>query len=61
MSRSGRGVGDDIEIRVPPAGRVSPSAEPPRVGWADAAKKFVPGGLIDFPTDTRFDVAEWRW
>mgnify|MGYP001577310643 CR=1 FL=1 len=52
---------DEIEIRVEPGAVVITAAISPRAGWADAAAKYAPGGLLDAPSATRFDDEEWTW
>lgn len=32
-----------------------------RAGWAEAAERFGPNGLLDAPTATRFDDEAWEW
>ena len=55
------GLEDEIEIRVEPGALIITAAVAPRAGWAEAAAKFAPAGLLDAPTATRFDDEEWKW
>ncbi|MFM7087411.1 MAG: AbrB/MazE/SpoVT family DNA-binding domain-containing protein [Cyanobium sp.] len=32
-----------------------------RASWAEAAAAVPPEGLLDAPSGTRFDHAEWHW
>jgi len=55
------GLVDEVEIRVE-AGQVIISAlRAARAGWAAAAAKHGPSGLLDAPSATRFDDEEWTW
>jgi len=55
------GLEDEVEIRVEPGAVVITAATSPRVGWAEAAAKHAPRGLLDAPSPTRFDDDEWSW
>jgi len=55
------GLTDEVEIRVQAGALIITSAAVPRAGWADAAAKYGPSGLIDEPTPTRFDETDWEW
>jgi antitoxin MazE len=55
------GLEDEVEIRVQPGALVITAATFPRAGWAEAAARQVPAGLIDAPGSTRFDEEEWEW
>lgn len=55
------GLEDEVEIRVEPGAVVITAATSPRAGWAEAAAKHRPGGLLDAPGATRFDDDEWAW
>ena len=55
------GLEDEVEIRVEPGAVVITAVTAPRAGWADAAARFGPNRLLDAPTGTRFDEAEWTW
>jgi len=55
------GLTDDVEIRVQQGALVITSVSAPRAGWAEAAARFGPSGLIDSPVATRFDDDEWEW
>lgn len=55
------GLEDEVEIRVEPGALVIAPIAPPRAGWAEAAAKHGPSGLLDTPAATRFDEEEWRW
>jgi antitoxin MazE len=55
------GLEDEVEIRVTPGALVIAAITSPRAGWADAAAKFGPSGLLDAPSATQFDADEWAW
>ncbi|MDH4335390.1 MAG: AbrB/MazE/SpoVT family DNA-binding domain-containing protein [Chloroflexota bacterium] len=55
------GLKDEIEIRVEPGAVIITAAVSPRSGWAEAAAKFAPAGLLDQPSASRFDDEEWTW
>lgn len=55
------GLEDEVEIRVERRAVVITAATAPRAGWADAAAKYAPGGLLDAPSATRFDDEDWAW
>lgn len=55
------GLVDEVEIRVEPGAVVISAAIFPRAGWADAAAKYSPRGVLDAPSATRFDDEEWAW
>ncbi len=55
------GLEDEVEIRVEPGAVVITAATSPRAGWADAAAKYAPEGLVDTPSSTRFDDEDWTW
>jgi len=55
------GLEDEVEIRVEQGFLIIAPVATPRAGWAAAAEKFGPSGLIDAPSATRFDDEEWAW
>jgi antitoxin MazE len=55
------GLEDEVEIRVEQGALVIAPVATPRTGWAEAAEKFGPSGLLDAPSATRFDDEEWAW
>lgn len=55
------GLEDEVEIRVEQGALVIAPVAAPRAGWAEAAVKFGPSGLVDAPSATRFDDEEWAW
>lgn len=55
------GLEDEVEIRVEPGALVITAAISPRAGWAEAAARHAPSGLLDAPSATRFDDEEWAW
>ena len=55
------GIEDEVEIRVEPGTIIITAISSPRAGWAQAAAKHSPGGLLDAGTSTRFDEDEWEW
>jgi len=56
------GLEDEVEIRVEPGAVIITAAMSPRSGWAAAATKYGPVGLLDAPSATKFDdeAGEWR-
>jgi antitoxin MazE len=58
------GLGEEVEIHAEPGRIIIESARRPRSGWAEAARTMAEGGddvLLDEPTPTEFDEAEWKW
>jgi antitoxin MazE len=55
------GLEDEVEIRVESGVLVIAPVSTARAGWAEAAAKFGPDGLLDAPSATRFDDEEWSW
>lgn len=55
------GLEDEVDIRVEQGALIIAPVATPRAGWAEAAAKFGPSGLIDAPSATRFDDEEWAW
>jgi antitoxin MazE len=55
------GLTDEVNIRARPGSVIITAVSAPRVGWAAAAAKFGPAGLLDAPLATRFDSEEWEW
>lgn len=58
------GLGGEVVLRAVPGRIVIEAAHAPRTGWAAAAKAMHLAGddrLLDAPTETRFDTAEWEW
>lgn len=55
------GLEDEVEIRVEAGALIIAPVATARAGWAEAAAKFGPGGLLDVPSATRFDDEEWAW
>ena len=58
------GLTDEVELEVRGNAIVIIAKKAPRTGWAEAARKLhAEGGdqLLDAPTSTRFDEAEWQW
>ena len=58
------GLGEDVEIRADGRSIVITPGTRPREGWAADAKRAVADGakgLLDAPTETRFDREEWKW
>ena len=57
-------LSDEVELSAELGCIVIRSARPPRMGWAEAAKKMRELGedqLIDAAASTRFDREEWKW
>jgi antitoxin MazE len=58
------GLGEEVEIHAEPGRIIIESARRPRGGWAEAARTMAERGddvLLDEPTPTEFDEAEWKW
>ena len=55
------GLSDDVEIDAAPGVLTIRPSSHPRAGWAEAASSFVPEGLLDDMSATRFDDDEWTW
>jgi antitoxin MazE len=58
------GLTEEVELEVRGNTIVIVAQKPPRSGWAEAARTLhAEGGdpLLDPPTPTRFDEAEWQW
>ena len=58
------GLAEDVELHAEPGRIVIEAVRRPRDGWADAAARMAASGddgLLDGPTPTRFDDAEWEW
>lgn len=54
----------EVELRAEPGRIIIEVARPPRAGWAEAAARQAAVGedaLLDAPTPTAFDRAEWSW
>ena len=59
-----RSHSDEVKSLARVRAMVVPPVAIPRVEWAEAAArhaKMKHAGLIDEPTPTRFDEAEWEW
>jgi antitoxin MazE len=55
---------DEVELRVDDGAVVITAAGAARAGWAQAARQLAAqgeDGLLDEPTSTHFDEAEWSW
>jgi antitoxin MazE len=55
---------DDVELRAEPGRLVVQAIRQPRTGWAAAASRMRArreDQLLDPPTSTSFDRAEWKW
>lgn len=58
------GLLDEVEIRAEGRSIVITPGSKPRDGWAADARRLVADGvdgLLDPPTETRFDGEEWEW
>lgn len=55
------GLADEVEIEVAPGVLTIRPSTHPRAGWAESAAAYIPAGLLDEPTSTRFDDEEWSW
>ena len=55
---------EEVELQAEHGRLIVRAARRPRSGWASAAKAMRAAGadgLLDAPTKTRFDDAEWEW
>jgi antitoxin MazE len=55
---------EEVELLAEPGRLVVRAAHGPRAGWAAAAKSMharTDDELLDAPTRTRFDEADWQW
>ena len=55
---------EEVELRAEPGRLVVTAAQPPRAGWADAAKQMHASGddeLLDRTHSSQFDEQEWEW
>lgn len=58
------GLGEEVELRVVDSGLFIEATSCPRVGWSQAARSLHErdqDGMLDAPTTTEFDEAEWTW
>lgn len=58
------GLTEEVELTVRGNTIVIVAQRSPRDGWAEAARRLHAEGsdqLLDAPTPTRFDEAEWQW
>lgn len=58
------GLKEEVEVQVREGAVIISSHRRPRTGWADAAREMRERGddrLLDEPTATQFDRAEWHW
>lgn len=58
------GLQEEVDLQVREGAVILSSRKRPRAGWAEAARDMVGRGddrLLDQPTPTRFDDAEWHW
>jgi antitoxin MazE len=58
------GLADEVELELRGNTIVIAALKSPRSGWAEAARKLHGEGgdaLLDVPTPTSFDEAEWQW
>ena len=55
------GPSDDVEIRAEHGAVIITSVVAPPAGWAEAAARCEPQGLLDAPSATRFDDEAWEW
>ena len=57
------GLTEEVELRVSDGAIIIARAKVPRDGWAKAARKMPAAdkALLDAPTPTKFDKAEWTW
>ncbi len=58
------GLAGEVEVAVENGAVVIRAVVRPRTGWAEAARRASTrgdDGLLDPPTETRFDREEWQW
>jgi antitoxin MazE len=58
------GLTDEVELQLRGNTIVIAAQKARRSGWAEAARKLHAEGsdhLLDAPTPTKFDEAEWQW
>lgn len=58
------GLEDEVELVVTPSGIAIQAVQPPRTGWAEAARAMADreeDGLLDEPSPTQFEEEEWTW
>ena len=55
------GLTDEVEIRAHAGALIITAVASPRAGWAEAAARVRPKGLLDAPSSTKFDDEEWTW
>ena len=58
------GLHEEVEIRADGRSIIITPGRRPRDGWAADAKRLVADGaqgLLDAPTETRFDREDWEW
>jgi antitoxin MazE len=57
-------LADEVELKAEPGCIIIRSVKPPRMGWAEAARRMREADedrLIDPVESTRFDREEWKW
>jgi antitoxin MazE len=55
---------EEVELRAEPGRLVVTAAQPPRAGWANAAKQMHAAGddqLLDPTQANAFDEKDWAW
>lgn len=58
------GLGEAVDLELRDEVIVIAAAQQRRAGWADAAARLAmepSQGLLDDPSPTRFDEADWQW
>jgi antitoxin MazE len=58
------GLSEEVDLQILDGSIVISRSEPPRTGWAEAAKVLNQKGqdkLLDENRATRFDKEEWTW
>ena len=58
------GLTEEVELEVRGNTVIIAAQKAPRAGWSDAARQLSARDgdrLLDAPTPTHFDEAEWRW
>ncbi|MEY3757755.1 MAG: hypothetical protein RLZZ263_909 [Cyanobacteriota bacterium] len=55
------GLSDEVDVEAAPGVLTIRPVASPRAGWAEAAASSPSEGLLDEPSNSRFDEEEWQW
>jgi antitoxin MazE len=55
------GAPEEVELHIQDGALLVTPVVDPRAGWAEAVTRHGPAPLLDAPTPTAFDEAEWSW